>query len=85
MQSDKAEIFSQTWSTVGPELVEKLKHNIFSPKKVRPHIIEHLTVFMKHLSFPFFVDTRISKCSFVGQNQSSNQFLDLVNCVNNLK
>lgn len=34
MNSDKAEIFSQTWATVGPELVEKLKHSIFSPKKV---------------------------------------------------
>lgn len=34
MNSDKAEIFSQTWATTGPELVEKLKHNIFSPKKV---------------------------------------------------
>lgn len=34
MNSDKAEIFSQMWATVGPELVEKLKHNIFSPKKV---------------------------------------------------
>lgn len=34
VQSDKAEIFSQTWATVGPELVEKLKHNIFSPKKL---------------------------------------------------
>lgn len=55
MQSDKAEIFSQTWATVGPELVEKLKHNIFSPKKVRLHTIQHLTVFMRHLSFPFFL------------------------------
>ncbi|XP_075875601.1 COMM domain-containing protein 10 isoform X2 [Nelusetta ayraudi] len=38
MQSDKAEIFSQTWATVGPELVEKLKHNIFSPKKAQENV-----------------------------------------------
>lgn len=35
MSSDKAEIFSQAWATNGPELVERLKHNIFTPKKVR--------------------------------------------------
>ncbi|XP_008334198.1 COMM domain-containing protein 10 [Cynoglossus semilaevis] len=34
LDSDKAEIFSQIWATAGPELVEKLKHNIFSPKKL---------------------------------------------------
>ena len=36
MNSDKAEIFSQAWAANGPELVERLKHNIFTPKKVRP-------------------------------------------------
>lgn len=51
MESDKAEIFSQTWATVGPELVEKLKHNIFSPKKVKQQIIENVAVFMKFLLF----------------------------------
>lgn len=35
LNSDKAEMFSQTWATAGPELVEKLKQNIFAPKKVR--------------------------------------------------
>ncbi|XP_061881519.1 COMM domain-containing protein 10 [Entelurus aequoreus] len=30
----KAEVFSQTWSTSGPELVDRLKHNIFAPKKL---------------------------------------------------
>lgn len=35
MSSDKAEIFSQAWATNGPALVERLKHNIFTPKKVR--------------------------------------------------
>lgn len=54
MESDKAEIFSQTWATVGPELVEKLKHNIFSPKKVKQHINENQSVLMKKLSFLFF-------------------------------
>lgn len=73
MESDKAEIFSQTWATVGPELVEKLKHNIFSPKKVKPHIIENLTVFMKQLSFSFFVvDTRTRGRSCRGQNKPSD-------------
>nr|XP_061804750.1 COMM domain-containing protein 10-like isoform X1 [Nerophis lumbriciformis] len=31
---DKAEVFSQTWSISGPELVNRLKHNIFAPKKL---------------------------------------------------
>ncbi|XP_061784646.1 COMM domain-containing protein 10 isoform X2 [Nerophis lumbriciformis] len=31
---EKAEVFSQTWSTSGPELVDRLKHNIFAPKKL---------------------------------------------------
>ncbi|XP_061135434.1 COMM domain-containing protein 10 isoform X1 [Syngnathus typhle] len=34
MNPDKAEAFSQTWSTSGPELVDRLKRNIFSPKKL---------------------------------------------------
>nr|XP_043881993.1 COMM domain-containing protein 10 [Solea senegalensis] len=34
LSSDKAEVFSQMWATAGPELVEKLKHNIFSSKKL---------------------------------------------------
>ncbi|XP_070760772.1 COMM domain-containing protein 10 [Enoplosus armatus] len=34
LNPDKAEMFSQTWATAGPELVERLKHNIFSPKKL---------------------------------------------------
>ncbi|XP_069379645.1 COMM domain-containing protein 10 [Paralichthys olivaceus] len=34
LNPDQAEVFSQTWATAGPELVEKLKHNIFSPKKL---------------------------------------------------
>lgn len=35
LSPEKAEMFSQTWATAGPELVEKLKQNIFAPKKVR--------------------------------------------------
>ncbi|XP_061529385.1 COMM domain-containing protein 10 isoform X2 [Phycodurus eques] len=35
MNLDKAEVFSQTWSTSGPQLVDRLKHNIFAPKKFR--------------------------------------------------
>ncbi|XP_042277643.1 COMM domain-containing protein 10 isoform X3 [Thunnus albacares] len=34
LNPDKAEVFSQTWATSGPELVEGLKHNIFAPKKL---------------------------------------------------
>ncbi|KAG7240025.1 hypothetical protein INR49_028028, partial [Caranx melampygus] len=34
LNPDKAEVFSQTWATAGPELVEKLKHNIFAPNKL---------------------------------------------------
>ncbi|XP_034546913.1 COMM domain-containing protein 10 isoform X1 [Notolabrus celidotus] len=34
LDPDKAEMFSQTWATAGPELVEKLKHSIFAPKKL---------------------------------------------------
>ncbi|XP_047448641.1 COMM domain-containing protein 10 [Mugil cephalus] len=31
---EKAEVFSQTWATAGPDLVEKLKRSIFAPKKL---------------------------------------------------
>ncbi|XP_076005436.1 COMM domain-containing protein 10 [Genypterus blacodes] len=34
MSPDKAEVFSQTWATAGPEMVERLKHNVFAPKKL---------------------------------------------------
>ncbi|XP_053276387.1 COMM domain-containing protein 10 [Pleuronectes platessa] len=34
LDPDKAEVFSQAWATAGPELVEKLKLNIFAPKKL---------------------------------------------------
>lgn len=34
LNPDKAEVFSQIWATAGPELVEKLKHNIFAPRKL---------------------------------------------------
>nr|XP_046243797.1 COMM domain-containing protein 10 isoform X2 [Scatophagus argus] len=34
LNPDKAEMFSQTWATAGPELMERLKHNIFAPKKL---------------------------------------------------
>lgn len=34
LNPDKAEMFSQAWATAGPELVEKLKQNIFAPKKL---------------------------------------------------
>ncbi|XP_059193191.1 COMM domain-containing protein 10 isoform X1 [Centropristis striata] len=34
LNPDKAEVFSQTWATAGPELVEKLKHSTFAPKKL---------------------------------------------------
>ncbi|KAM7018433.1 COMM domain-containing protein 10 [Tautogolabrus adspersus] len=34
LNPDKAEMFSQTWATAGHELVEKLKNNIFAPKKL---------------------------------------------------
>ncbi|XP_047236240.1 COMM domain-containing protein 10 isoform X3 [Girardinichthys multiradiatus] len=33
LNSDKAEVFSQSWASAGPELVEKLKRNTFAPKK----------------------------------------------------
>uniref|UniRef100_A0A8C6WXI2 COMM domain containing 10 n=1 Tax=Neogobius melanostomus TaxID=47308 RepID=A0A8C6WXI2_9GOBI len=34
LNPDKAEVFSQTWASAGPELVEKQKHNIFAPKRL---------------------------------------------------
>ncbi|KAK7933518.1 hypothetical protein WMY93_004414 [Mugilogobius chulae] len=34
LDQDKAKVFAQTWASAGPELVEKLKHNIFAPKKL---------------------------------------------------
>ncbi|XP_068461362.1 COMM domain-containing protein 10 isoform X1 [Clinocottus analis] len=34
LNPDKAEVFSQTWAAAGPELVEKLKHSTFAPKKL---------------------------------------------------
>ncbi|KAM4616062.1 COMM domain-containing protein 10 isoform 1-T1 [Polymixia lowei] len=34
LSPDKAEVFSQTWATTGPELVERLRQTIFAPKKL---------------------------------------------------
>ncbi|XP_068594691.1 COMM domain-containing protein 10 [Brachionichthys hirsutus] len=34
LNPDKAELFSQTWATAGPELVERLKRSIFAPRKL---------------------------------------------------
>lgn len=34
MSPEKANIFTQTWSTAGPELVERLRQGIFAPKKL---------------------------------------------------
>ncbi|XP_054587577.1 COMM domain-containing protein 10 isoform X2 [Nothobranchius furzeri] len=34
LNPEKAEVFSQSWAAAGPELVEKLKRNIFAPKKL---------------------------------------------------
>ncbi|XP_015232604.1 COMM domain-containing protein 10 [Cyprinodon tularosa] len=34
LNPDKAEVFSQSWASAGPELVEKLKRNTFAPKKL---------------------------------------------------
>ncbi|XP_024130355.1 COMM domain-containing protein 10 isoform X1 [Oryzias melastigma] len=31
---EKAEVLAQAWATAGPDLVEKLKRNIFAPKKL---------------------------------------------------
>uniref|UniRef100_A0A3P9JCE8 COMM domain containing 10 n=1 Tax=Oryzias latipes TaxID=8090 RepID=A0A3P9JCE8_ORYLA len=31
---EKAEVFAQAWATAGPDLLEKLKRNIFAPKKL---------------------------------------------------
>ncbi|XP_029916959.1 COMM domain-containing protein 10 isoform X1 [Myripristis murdjan] len=34
LNPDKAEVFTQTWATAGPELVERLKQSIFALKKL---------------------------------------------------
>ncbi|XP_056143708.1 COMM domain-containing protein 10 [Lampris incognitus] len=34
LNPDKAEVFSQTWATAGPELVERLRQRIFAPKRL---------------------------------------------------
>ncbi|XP_068166067.1 COMM domain-containing protein 10 [Antennarius striatus] len=34
LNPDKAEVFSQAWASAGQELVDRLKHNIFAPKKL---------------------------------------------------
>lgn len=34
LTQEKAEVFSQTWASAGPELVEKLRQTIFAPKKL---------------------------------------------------
>ncbi|XP_056449181.1 COMM domain-containing protein 10 isoform X1 [Gadus chalcogrammus] len=31
---EKAEVFTQTWATAGPELVDKLRQTVFAPKKL---------------------------------------------------
>lgn len=49
LDSDKAEIFSQIWATAGPELVEKLKHNIFSPKKVHDTLMFNIEICLAYL------------------------------------
>ncbi|CAK6950674.1 COMM domain-containing protein 10 isoform X1 [Scomber scombrus] len=38
LNPDKAEVFSQTWATSGPEMLDRLKHNIFAPKKVQENV-----------------------------------------------
>lgn len=48
---EKAEVFSQTWATTGPELVEKLKCNLFAPKKVQSKV--------------FFLSSLASDCLFL--------------------
>ncbi|CAN9513084.1 unnamed protein product [Ophioblennius macclurei] len=49
LNSDKVEVFSQTWATAGPELVDKLKRNIFSPKKLE-HVSWQLNLQMAQSS-----------------------------------
>lgn len=34
LNSDKAEVFAHTWATSGPELIDRLKQNLFAPKKL---------------------------------------------------
>ncbi|TMS03233.1 COMM domain-containing protein 10 [Larimichthys crocea] len=43
LNPDKAEMLAQTWATSGPELVERLKHNVFAPKKAQPFPASHLS------------------------------------------
>nr|XP_054587578.1 COMM domain-containing protein 10 isoform X3 [Nothobranchius furzeri] len=38
LNPEKAEVFSQSWAAAGPELVEKLKRNIFAPKKAQENV-----------------------------------------------
>lgn len=48
MSSDKAEIFSQAWATNGPELVDRLKQNIFTPKKVNHQYLSRSFLCINH-------------------------------------
>ncbi|XP_050974047.1 COMM domain-containing protein 10 isoform X1 [Labeo rohita] len=34
VESEKAEVFSQVWASAGPDVVEKIRHGIFAPKKL---------------------------------------------------
>ncbi|KAM9394412.1 COMM domain-containing protein 10 [Pholidichthys leucotaenia] len=34
LSPEKAQVFSQSWAAAGPELVDKLRRNIFAPKKL---------------------------------------------------
>ncbi|XP_051963832.1 COMM domain-containing protein 10 [Xyrauchen texanus] len=34
VSSEKVEVFSQVWSSAGPEVMEKIRQNIFSPQKL---------------------------------------------------
>ncbi|XP_028270312.1 COMM domain-containing protein 10 [Parambassis ranga] len=49
LHPDKAEVFSQTWATTGPELVERLKRNMFAPKKLE-YVGWHLNLQMAQSS-----------------------------------
>nr|XP_057926266.1 COMM domain-containing protein 10 isoform X4 [Doryrhamphus excisus] len=52
---DKADVFSQTWSTSGPELVDRLKRNIFAPKKDAPALTN--TTFLSNCHMSAFEKT----------------------------
>lgn len=54
---EKAEVFSQTWATTGPELVEKLKCNLFAPKKVQSKVFFFVLVSIRLLIFIFRIYT----------------------------